>query len=354
MTVVCISRDTGGTRGLLRVAEELRRLRTKVFFFAQAGGLASKTLTGAGKEFVSVSSFQEVLDLIEDVHPRVFLTSWCSNLGRDVLPFLNEHGILTALVEDSWWHGGALDPLPPDRRPTLVCVGTEHDRQRVLAAWSGYPAEQVQVTGWPDFDLYAEYDVTSVTDRVRASLGFNENWPLTLLSIDNNLGIGELCRDFVDALNGVARPSYLIPAWHPGFDHSVPEERPEVEAALAGFEAGTLVDRGKIETAELVVAADVMVSTFSSLLTVGAALRKQVIAVLYTETGLKQMWTEMGVPELPLVELGCAAKAMSRGELAILLRRALLKGGFRLEEAQRRNFRLDGQNARRVAELIIK
>lgn len=354
MTVVCISRDTGGTRGLLRVAEELRRLGEDVFFLPQAGGAAERVLGEADEPFRTVSSVNGLLDFTEYPMfiPRAILMSWCADVGRAALRPLNERGTPTVLVEDSWWHGGVLDTLSANSRPGLVCVGTEHDRARVLDAWEGYPSERVQVTGWPGFDEYANCGVVRVTERVRSSLSLEAGWPLVFLSVDNNPGIGELCRDFVETLNEIDLLAYVVPSWHPSFDQTVPKERPAVETALMRLEVGKLVDRRNVQTSELVTAADVVVATYSSLLAVAAALRKEVIAVLYPQTGFQQMQAEMGVPEFPLVELGCAAKAGNREELRELLERALGRG-LGLEEAQCRTFRLDGLNARRVAEFVI-
>ncbi len=336
----------------MRVTHELRKSGEEVLSLAQADSSAERVLGEADELFQSVASVEEIIEFIGTLRPRTVLTSWCTEIGRAAVPVLNERGVLTALVEDSWWHGGALDHLSGVDRPGLVCVGTEHCRQRVLAAWRGYPAEWVKVTGWPGFDEYSGYDVRRVSGKVRASLGLNGDWPIVFLSVDNNPGIGELCLDVVKALSKIDSPTYLVPGWHPGFDRSVPEERPAVEAALAKLKVGRIVDRREVLTSELVTAADVVVATYSSLLAVAAALRKQVIAVLYSETGLAQMQIEMGVLEFPLVTLGCAAKAGNRDELREILERALA-GGLSLEEAQRQTFRLDGLNARRVAELIV-
>jgi hypothetical protein len=57
------------------------------------------------------------------------------------------------------------------------------------------------------------------------------------------------------------------------------------------------------------------------------------------------------MPEFPLVELGCSAKATSRGWLRWLLEIAF-DGKLGFESAQRKAFRLDGRNAERVADFI--
>lgn len=350
---ICVSRDIGGARTLLQVADELRWLGKDVFFLPQADSPAEEVLRGADEPFRSVRSVEHFFHLTSELDSYTVLLSWCADVGREVLPFLNERGTPTVLVEDSWWHGGVLDSLTVGSRSRLVCVGTEHDRTRVLDAWEDYPPERVQVTGWPSFDEYAGYDVARVAKRVQATLELNGSWPLAFLSVDNSPGIGELCRDVVGALNEIGLFVYLVPAWHPGFDRTVPKERPAVEAALAQFEVGKLVDRRNVPTSELVTAADIVVATYSSLLAVAAALRKEVIAVLYPETGYAQMQAEMGVPEFPLVELGCGAKAGNANELREILERAV-EQELGLEAAQGHHFRLDGQNANRVAEASLK
>ncbi len=351
MTDICISRDIGGTRGLRRVVKEMRQRGEDVFFLPQAGAMAEKVLTEAGEPFQGVASVEEVIELIGALRPRAVLMSWCTEVGRAALPFLSKQGVPTVLVEDTWWHGGVLDALPDDGRPGLVCVGTEHDRARVLEAWPGYSPEQIEVTGWPGFDEYASYNVAQTTEDVRAALGLESDWPLVLLSIDNEPGVAEMVAVFIEALNTLGRPVYLVPSWHPAFDKDVPEEGFGVKAALERFEAGRIVAQGKIPTAKIVVAADVFVATFSSLLTVKAALRGSAVAFLDPYTGQQQMEAEMGTKEFPPVALGCVAKAATPQELFELLRRAL-GPGLGLEKAQERHFRLDGRNARRVAESV--
>lgn len=350
MAVVCISRNTGGTRTLLRVAEEFRRSGEDVFFLAQADSAAERVLTEACEPIRNVASIDDILRFVEWLRPRTVLISWCAEIGRAAIPILNERRILTALVEDTWWHGGALDSLPKGRRPTFVCVGTENDRQRVLAAWFGYPVKRVQVTGWPAFDWYAGLDVSAIGKEVREELDLLEDWPVVFLGIDDLPSSGQMVADFVDALNEIDQPVYLIPGFHPAFDRRVPEERPVVEEALVRFKSGTLVDRGTVETTRLVATADVVAAMFSPILAEAACLRRQVIAVLYPDTGQQFMQAEIGAEEYPLVSLGCAVRASDRNELREFLEQALGRG-LGLEDAQRQNFKLDGLNSRRIARL---
>lgn len=350
---VCVSQLIGCTRGLLRVAQELRKSGEKVSFLTQAGSPAEQVLgEEADEPFQRVVSISDFITLVGSLQSQAVLMSWCAEVGRAAVPVLKERGISTVLVEDTWWHGGVLDQLSEAERPRLVCVGTEHCRRRVLAAWHGYPAEQVQVTGWPAFDRYAGLDVPAIADEVRQELGLHEDWLVIFLGIDDLPGSGQMVADFVECLNEIGQPVYFVPGFHPAFDRRVPEERPAVERALAQFESGVLVDRGTVETTRLVAMADIVVAMFSTILAEAACLRKQAIAVLYPDTGQRYMQAEMGIEEFPLVSLGCAVKASNDLELAILLDQAL-GGGLGFEEAQRQTFRLDGQNARRVAELII-
>ena len=192
----------------------------------------------------------------------------------------------------------------------------------------------------------------AIAEGVRQELGIHEDWAIIFLGIDNLPGSGQMVADFAECLNKIGQTVYLVPGFHPAFDRTVPEERPVAKEALARFGSGILVDRGTVETPRLVATADIVTAMFSTVLIEAVVLRKQAVAILYPDTGQRFMQAEMGVPEFPLVELGCAAKAGNPDELRKLLERALGKG-LSLEEAQCRTFRLDGLNARRVAELVI-
>lgn len=336
----------------MRVTHELRKSGEEVLSLAQADSSAERVLGEADELFQSVASVEEIIEFIGTLRPRTVLTSWCTEIGRAAVPVLNERGVLTALVEDSWWHGGVLDQLSLVERPRLVCVGTEYDRNRALVAWFGCPDHRVQVTGWPAFDRYARLNASAIARDGRKELGLYGDWPIIFLGVDNLSGSGQMVVDFVECLNEIGQPVYLVPGFHPAFDRRVPEERPVTEEALGRFKSGVLVGRGTVETTKLVATADIVTAMFSTVLTEAAVLRKQAIAILYSDTGLRHMQAEMGVEEFSLVALGCAAKAGNRGELREILERAL-GPGLELEKAQRRTFRLDGLNARRVAELII-
>ena len=102
--------------------------------------------------------------------------------------------------------------------------------------------------------------------------------------------------------------------------------------------------------ASLIAASSVVLASYSTVLVEAAALRKSAIAVLYPDTA--EMYRELaGMWEFPLVSLGCCAKATNREELCYLLQSAF-GGDLGLRENQEKIFRLDGQNARRVANFI--
>lgn len=224
----------------------------------------------------------------------------------------------------------------------------------VCDAWSGFPAGNIRVTGYPALDRFADYDITQSAAKTREKLGLGEAKPVVLFGGQVSRG-GEMLSEVLATLNDIGKSVYLLPYRHPRMADDAPEQVKVWESALSGFKSGVVIAGLSVcEKDSFIAAADVVVSAFSTILVEASVLRKQNISVLYPDIGMAEFIRETGggMTESPIVSLGCSSKAEDRNGLRGLLE-ASLAGDLRKAQTilQERFFLLDGKNAERVAKL---
>ncbi len=347
-----VCKDPGGLNGILPVLAELRR-RGRVPTLV-VNGAATELL--AGKEnFIAAESAQDLI--AARGFPRVLVTSMCSNggVGRDLIPLVRGR-TRTVALQDFW--GSRIAEWNDERyRPEYIYVNDQIGKKILVRAWpdlaAGTANDRIRITGYPSLDKYAAYDADAAAYAARTMLGLTAGQPIVLYGGQVKRS-GSVLAELVDVLNELRCDAHLVPRAHPRMHRDAPEEIPLWNAALERFTSGTVVaDSSACDLQSLIAAATVVVAMFSTILVEAAVLRKQNISVLYPEVGMAQFKEETRgiMDEFPLVELGCSAKASSRGELARLLADAL-RGALDRTDAQRRAFVLDGNNAARAADHI--
>jgi CDP-glycerol glycerophosphotransferase (TagB/SpsB family) len=275
-------------------------------------------------------------------------------VGRDLVPLLRGKATIIAL-QDFWGARLWTDWADQKFRPDFICVNDLVGKSIILDAWPGFGGEQVVITGYPALDVYAGFDQEVAVAKVRSILSLPDNKPIILFGGQLQQS-GEALSELVAALNEIGRNVCLIPRVHPRMKDNAPEEVPKWKEALLSFRKGHVIeDSSACDPQLLIAASDIVVSMFSSMLVEAAVLRKPNISLLYPEVGMAQWLKETGggMKEFPLTELGCSVKAANRRKLKLALQ-FMLDSHFDpgLKAAQERSFKVDGQNAERVAAFI--
>ena len=353
--VACICKDPGGTNGVLPVIKELRAQFLEAL--PVANGKAVEILNASKTPFFHAPNPEDLLAWFDLC---AVLTSMCSEggTGRNLIPLLKDktkHGqrIPVIALQDFW--GGRLwtEWADPKFRPDYICVNDQIGADIVLRAWPDFQKENVLITGFPAMDKYVHVDIVNTKLAVKSTLGLSEDRPLVFYAgqIERE---GELINEVVKVLNEINSDIYFLPRQHPRMKNNAPEELPKWDSALANFRGGILIDSSPCDTPSVTMAADLVMSTFSTVNVEATCLRKNNISILYPELGMQLFKKELPqLNESPLVELGCSAKATDREELTDLIEKSLANvNGLGLQEAQEQHFPLDGRNAQRVAEFI--
>lgn len=345
-----VCKDPGGTNVIVPVFEALKREGMSVVLIPNG-----KAVDLIKSHLCSTAEWARS-QVASDCFPRALVTSMCSQggLGRDLIPQLRCKCPIVAL-QDFW--GGGLWGAWADLayRPDWIVVNDDTGAKIVQDLWCEYQPDRIKAFSSPALDKYAAVETSVVGKAVREKLGMQDRYPIVLFA-GQVQGTGHTLYELVHALNGLNSPVYLVPRFHPRMRDEAPEVYGDINRAVRYFRNGELWPFTDLcSTSELVQAATIVVAEYSTVLVEAAAVRRVPIAMLYPAEGMRRFHQAMGdrVQEFPLVSLKCAVKAQTRGELVSLLARGL-SGQLNQELASHQDhfFKLDGQNATRVAEFI--
>ncbi len=363
MLIWAAMQDVGGMNAVMPVVRELQSAGHKVHILAK--GKSAELLPNILRPremftFISFSGDEFLKDVAEVAglmsRPDALITSLCSDIGRNLIPFL-KNWVATFAIQDFW--GARLQGEWADEKyhPDFMCVMDRIDGAIVKKAWPDFSDDRIVITGNPAFDAVAQHNVASGQKQFQEILKLINNWPVVLYCVDYLGGSAEGLHDLVSALNDVGEPVYFIPRFHPDFkNRAVKGEPEECERALARFNTGIIVrDTLSLDLLSILSASTVVISTWGTVLTTAAHMKKQVISVMFPHLGQAQ-FNELVSRELgfkyPLVELGAAACATNLRELADALKRSF-NNQLNLQETQARVFQADGRSAQRVARLVM-
>lgn len=342
-----VCKDVGGTNGIVPVVEELERLGHDVCLIAN--GKAKEILPK--DKLMSFGNIEELKCHIQQ--PKVLITSMCSGggIGRDLVrDYCPSKGIPTVALQDFW--GARLWDEWSAVRPDTICVNDDVGRTLVLRAWPDYHVTAVKVTGYPALDKYKSFDCGEAGKKVRNQFNIPPKRPIVLYAGQIEFA-GSMLRELVAVLNGMSELPCLVARAHPRMKTEAPAKQSEKWHVAETEYIGQLIkDSSAYNMQTLIAASSVVVSGFSMALIEATVLRKPNISMLYLEMGMVEYAREMGhIGNFPLFTLGCSFQATCREALLNVLNISL-SGDRRLEAAQRANFRLDGANAKRVAEVV--
>lgn len=353
MLVVC--KDPGGVNAVLPVYDALVRGGGSAVLIAS--GKAVELLQNGSCSFRWYPSAEAAL--VDIPNPAALVASMCSSgssseIGRALVPLLRGR-CPTIAVQDFWGAGLRTTWKDAALHPDSIVVNDHVDAAIVQRAWPDYKLDRIAVLGYPALDRYACMDVGAISSRVRAELGIASEEPVITFAGQLHHS-GAMLADVARAIAGVGQPVCLIPRAHPRMRNDAPHEVSRWEAAIAQFQSGRCItDTTRWSTSEIVAASTVVISMYSTVLIEAASVRRPTIAVLYPDVGMAELLESTGgiMPEFPLVELGCCAKAVDPESLRIAVGDAVSgRLAKRLRPAQERVFQLDGKNAERVAEFV--
>ncbi|OGN05655.1 MAG: hypothetical protein A2831_00525 [Candidatus Yanofskybacteria bacterium RIFCSPHIGHO2_01_FULL_44_17] len=344
-----VCKDPGGTNGVLPVVDELRKIGYEVLLIAN--GNALERLPTMNIPFLTLEEA-----LAKSTIPDIFLTSMCyqGGVGRNLIPLMRSAGVPVITLQDFW--GAQLKPEWEDRkfRPRFVCANDEVGADIIQRAWPGFHRSCIEITGFPAMDKYASLDVGGTSKKVREGLGIPADGKVVLYC-DQIDYAGEVLTELVESLNSLGRNDiYFIPRMHPRLPKDNPDGFPKFQEAMKLFRAGTLIaDSSRFTTSEVITAATVVLSMYSTVNIEASCIRKQNISMLYPDYGMGLFLKGANgiMDEFPLVSLGCSTKVTNRQELVAALTESL-GSGLGLVSAQEKAFQLDGKNAFRVANLV--
>lgn len=347
-----VMKDPGGTNAVWPVVEELRRRKHIVLPIAH--GKAIELLAEKKVSFVAAQDTNALQNEFLYL-PDVYITSMCNDggIGRNMIPALRSMGIPTVAVQDYWGRTALTEFRDPRYWPDAVCAQDKLGKEMVLDAWTGYETVlrgRVEITGQPAFDVFAAIDVPATKMRVLKNSDCKESFQVVLYAGQLEAS-AETFASLVKALNCLPQPVRLIALKHPRMSSDAPEEEKLWNEALGQFTNGVVLKKGNFSTEEWVVASDLIVSMFSTLLATAAHLRKECLSILLPEAGGKRL-QESKWPFLPFEKLGSCAVARSQNEVEMLLKQALSVDGLGLRKNQKKHFRADGKGASRVADVI--
>lgn len=349
--VVFVCKDPGGTNGVLPVYDTWVHGNKRAVLIAN--GKAVELLQLQQRAFRWYPSPEAVV--ADTREPAVLVTSMCSQggIGRDLVPILRGKCPMVAL-QDFW--GAALRASWEDAafRPDYLVVNDKVGLDIARRAWPDVPSNRIAVLRYPALDRFAGVDADAVGARVRGELGITADESVVLFA-GQLAHSGDVLAMVVDALNAFGQSVCLIPRAHPRLTNDAPEEVPRWKGAIARFRRGRcLVDTARWTTQEIIAAATVVVSMYSTVLVEAAAIRRPGIAVFTPPVMERFRESSSGImPEFPLVELGCCVKVVNQETLEAALRAALVGSlAQQLRPVQERAFVLDGKNAERIAAFV--
>jgi len=342
-------KDPGGLNVVLPVVKALR-VKYPVNIVTN-GPMVAENLLSQNEPFIYAGSLGEAVEFMDLLSTELFFTSMCSSgIGIELSGYLK--GLFpTVMLQDFW--GAWLSDFGEDHQAEYICVNDKTDAGFVEKAWPNFPKNNIKITGYPSFDKYASIDCVSIRQKVYSELKLDPTRPMVLFA-GQLWYTADALHEVVYALNQIRRDVYFVPRFHPRMMRTPEWEREKTNCldALSRYRGSLIEDTYMFDGPTILAAADVVTGMFTTMLLEAAALGKPNVSVLYPDSGMKQFRAECpNLSEFPLVEMGCTYKATKGDELVQALSR-VLENSNELRANQEKNFKLDGQNTKRVADFI--
>lgn len=339
--------DSGEMAGMLPVVAELRKLGVSVRLLA--AGHALDKLKAEGHEYWDATDPAAVAAAQEA--PRLLLatTAYQGGAGRDLIPLLR--GKSKSVLLQSMW--GGLAGWGQEHMPDYVITNDHVGEGVVTKLWPELALVSVYKTGFPMLDQYAGFDVIGERAKARQMLKLGDNKPLVVFAGQSD-ATGAMLAELVEVLNPYCDHIHFAPRPHPRMMRDYASEAARWDKAVASYR-GRVVDTSQCSMMQLVAAAypyGAVVSMYSTVLLEAAAARTAAIAMLYPEALAAFRKENPGLEQFPLAELECAWYAPDRASLEYAVSTALARSNVRRPQ-QMQHIVVDGQNARRAADVVI-
>lgn len=355
-----VMKDPGGTNAVWPVVEELRRRNHIVLPIAH--GKAIEVLAQKKVSFFAAQDDVNILQELFNCFPDVYITSICSarGIGRDLIPLLRSIGIPTVAVQDCWGGAALTEFKDTSYWPDVLCVQDELAKTMMSDAWVDYEKQggKIEITGQPAFDKLATLDSYAAKQKIWDTVIQAPKYtiPKFIVYAGQLEHTAETLRALIQTLNQIPYDICLVALQHRRYarDYVSQEELDQWEEVLREFKNGMLFTNHKdISTEEWVATGDVVVSMTSTVLAIGAYLRKECVAYLPPNIFESELATG-GYKFLPMEKLGACSIAQSQEDLTDLVTRALSERhdplGLRIN--QEKYFITDGKSASRVVNVI--
>lgn len=361
--------DTGPANNVGPVVQALRRRGIEVAFYA--AGPATDALAKAGIEFRPYTTAEEALDSCGEV--GLFYGAIDCNdrlTAFEVVQEMESRGFTCPVnLQTDFWGAGIYkkdewSKIAPDR---VFC----NDPRDAELAEVTFPRMRngAYAMGWPWLDAYSREldEIVALGKRTREGLAIGSDETVVLFAGQLNR-TGMVFAELVAGVVAANQPVTLIARQHPAMlperdkDGKWEHERDEWEAARAFFDRwgkGKYLDctGPAYNVQDLIAASDLVVGAFTTTLIEAAAWKKQVIAILFPESGMRE-WREVTnhmMDNFPLCDLRACGYAGNAGELKQLLERSYAGDlGRTLDVFQSTHIKATGGNAERIADEIIR
>ncbi|MBI2637299.1 MAG: hypothetical protein HYW88_00225 [Candidatus Sungbacteria bacterium] len=230
-------------------------------------------------------------------------------------------------------------------------------KRLLLSLWNGYPESRVYVTGWIAFDSLFFVDVESKRSFLKSQFGLTDV-PIILFAGEGTYS-DMVFEELASVMQEIGADAILFPRWHPRSKDDFPDSHARLIALEKYYKNNiSLIDTnadttGEVSSDDCMIAADIVVGMTSTVLVKAALLGKEVISVLYPESGLRLWQENTGLESFPLVELGCAVLADDHRRLREILRNAYRRA-LGCREAQMKHLPCDGKSAERARDAVLE
>ncbi|MFA5173413.1 MAG: hypothetical protein WC435_03400 [Candidatus Paceibacterota bacterium] len=345
MLILAVMNDIGSCKTIFPVGLYLRKIGHKVKFLASGNSLG--ILSEEDEKKIKKGDVKAVVTgMSTDPFEYSVASTW-----RDKCPII--------AIPDQWstpfFSGGWKNR---ECYPDVVCVNDEIGRGAVRSwGFNGFIVE----TGWPALDVYADREKwkaknQEMREKLYLALKLSLKTKLIFFIGQGSRENAEALQELLETTAKIGLSVKVIAMEHPNMRRHEPEGTKFWDRVVGVEEEkgqSLLLKSSGFSSLEVLMAADVVVSDFSSMLTEAAILGKSVISVFYPSKRICEIFKKWDWAQntFPLEALGCCFKAENRDQLQEFLERALISG-FEFSERAKKVFRLDGKNSARVAKIV--
>lgn len=277
----------------------------------------------------------------------------------------NVKQIPSVWVEDLWGVATRQGQIDYPVKPDFICAFDEHSKALDIAhlkeaGISKLSSDQLIVTGSPAFDdIVKEQNHAETQKKLRKELKINKEEIFITYMCGTPPEDIENLKILINNLNQInlgGKKIALAVRIHPGIfmDGPLARYKEDYKNILDSFNNGRIIETmGKFSTDEVAISTDVVISIFSTEGIKAVYRGKPSLFMLLSGLGADKLEKLAGMKTLPVIESGASLGVFQEEDLKRRLEKLLDPEYQRImQAAQRAHHYLDGNNARRVVEVI--